>query len=549
MTKLVSSYRPPRGLAELKSAYNAINTPKFVEMLKRIPGCTWKPERRSWLIPTELKNAVTALGQKYYLKPHFVPLAPRAELFTIDMADDMYVWQQEALPVIQREWRQVLFFEMGLGKNYPALVSCKNATNMLFVTKAAVRTTILEEISKWLGKDYAENTGIIGSARSWEASSMFPWVITSYELLNNEFAFDRKWDAIVFDESHYMKNQSSQRSTAARELAHKNDRALQLELTGTMLANDPTDAWHQLEVLWPGRFGTKYKFCKRYCNAEPNEYAESKETFSGVNPLFSDELKMRLGHCVIEATKAEYGHLLPPFVVQALRFRPNSVEVKGAMAKFFSAKNKAAQRGACEDVCAMAYREKAAIVTQQVELGVDEGVSHILVATHLKSSAKSLCAQLRKEYGDRYEVFYIDGDVPIGKKRDLIINSALKSARAILVATQHVIGTGLNSLTKFTLAILAELYWSPAVVLQFLGRFSRLNSTAPSKVIIIVFDGTYDEQVAYAVTEKINDANKVSKAGQAQQAITKALEDADDEGAFLDRMATAAFSMADDEDY
>lgn len=76
-----------------------------------------------------------------------------------------------------------------------------------------------------------------------------------------------KWDAVICDESHRIKAPGSRCSWALSALR---DRAAHRYLmTGTPLAQNPTDIYAQYRFLDPSIFGTRYDdFCARYQNVD-----------------------------------------------------------------------------------------------------------------------------------------------------------------------------------------------------------------------------------------------------------------------------------------
>lgn len=128
------------------------------------------------------------------------------------------------------------------------------------------------------------------------------------------------------------------------------------------------------------------------------------------------------------------------------------------------------------------------------------------------------------------EVCHVDGDVPI-KARMRKIDDAKRTPGSILVSTMHAINVGIN-LIEWTEPIFAEIYPTPGVMVQALGRFPRIGSTDSVTVYVLVLQGTHEEQQCANLREKVKDVQSVIRTGESEQELDKALatiagEDAD----------------------
>ncbi len=87
-------------------------------------------------------------------------------------------------------------------------------------------------------------------------------VIVSYQTLriDAEKFFSVKWDTVILDEAHYVKNASSQTFKTVRSLRAAN----RLSLTGTPLENHLGELWSQMTFLNPGLLGRHHEFLRRF---------------------------------------------------------------------------------------------------------------------------------------------------------------------------------------------------------------------------------------------------------------------------------------------
>lgn len=80
-----------------------------------------------------------------------------------------------------------------------------------------------------------------------------------------------RWDLIVLDESHRIKNASAQISVAVKDLPAEH----RMCLSGTPILNHPDDLWSQLQFLDPRWSGNNYwAFVQRFCEIEKSHFGQ-----------------------------------------------------------------------------------------------------------------------------------------------------------------------------------------------------------------------------------------------------------------------------------
>ena len=143
-------------------------------------------------------------------------------------------------------------------------------------------------------------------------------VICSYELCK-KFRSDllkKKFDLIVADESHYLKNALTQRTRSilgseynGKQSTRPLDAGMYLFLTGTPILNRPFELWPILRVgASEGLGSSQWNFASSYCN--PQE-VPGRWDFSGASNL--DELQERLrSEIMVRRLKNDVLKDLPP---------------------------------------------------------------------------------------------------------------------------------------------------------------------------------------------------------------------------------------------
>lgn len=176
----------------------------------------------------------------------------------------------------------------GLGKTIEAcgyINTRPEIESALIVCPATLCINWRRELDKWLVSPFVDS------------------LVVSYDNLHKlDFSIVR--DLVIWDEAHYLKNESTQRSTLSRKIKAKN----RLALTGTPILSRPVELRHILYLLNPSAW-TKEKwqhFGIRYCNGH---YGPRGWDESGASHL--DELKEKLKNVMIRRTKEEVLKDLP----------------------------------------------------------------------------------------------------------------------------------------------------------------------------------------------------------------------------------------------
>lgn len=92
---------------------------------------------------------------------------------------------------------------------------------------------------------------------------------------------------VVVDEAHRIKDPKAKQTRACWALASGNSVVRRWALTGTPLANDPSDLWSIMHFIAPDEYPTKSKFVDRYCLQAWNNHGGLDVV--GVNPTHKEE--------------------------------------------------------------------------------------------------------------------------------------------------------------------------------------------------------------------------------------------------------------------
>ncbi|MFW6030914.1 MAG: DEAD/DEAH box helicase, partial [Halanaerobiales bacterium] len=123
--------------------------------------------------------------------------------------------------------------------------------------------------------------------------------------------FDTKWDVILFDEAHRLKNRKTQQAKGAERL----EADYISMLTGSPIPNHPHELWHLLHILYPRRFRSYWRFVDRFCVTQDNFFSPVPDIVGVKN---EERLKEILVPIMIRNKKEDVLTELPPKTYKAI---------------------------------------------------------------------------------------------------------------------------------------------------------------------------------------------------------------------------------------
>jgi SWI/SNF-related matrix-associated actin-dependent regulator 1 of chromatin subfamily A len=260
-------------------------------------------EHRGVEVEDRARDLIDELTEEHDLAAETVTLsyADDAELDGLVLGGELHPFQRAGVRYALDRRRTFIADEQGLGKTVQALATLESdeAFPAVVVSPASMKLTWERESLHWLPErsvtvlDGRAETGWTDEADEAEI------VVLNYDILEAhlERLAARRPRAVVFDESHYVKNPGAARTKAALELADRlPDDALRLALTGTPVLNRAEELVSQLRVLGRLRdFGSGARLTRRFRNAGSD-----------------DRLHWNLrAHCYVRRTKKQVLPQLP----------------------------------------------------------------------------------------------------------------------------------------------------------------------------------------------------------------------------------------------
>jgi SWI/SNF-related matrix-associated actin-dependent regulator of chromatin subfamily A-like protein 1 len=199
--------------------------------------------------------------------------AETAYLDGLVLGGELHPFQRAGVRYALDRRRTFIADEQGLGKTVQALAALEadGAFPAIVICPASVKLNWERETRKWLPE---RSVAVVEGRdeRAWTQELQdAEIVVLNYDILEAHLVklITRRPLAVIFDESHYVKNPQAQRTKAALELAGSlPSDALRLALTGTPILNRPEELVAQLRALGRLReFGSGARLARRFRSA------------------------------------------------------------------------------------------------------------------------------------------------------------------------------------------------------------------------------------------------------------------------------------------
>lgn len=511
------------------------------ESVKRLPLARWDADTHSFRAPLSVIREVCTWGERFQCAPSddvrsalasFVAAeqsridasrAEDADISVTGLAGELRPFQRAGVAYALKSRRCFIADDMGLGKTFMSLAALEAAHESdglafpaVVVCPATLTHNWRAEAHRWLPH---RSVRIIEGRKEFPADDADITVVGWSNVAHWSDDLSGA-NSYIFDESHYAKSHTAQRTKAAVKIA-KGARGLVLCLTGTPVTNRPAEYVSQLEIL--GRlkqFGGRWAFYKRYCNAFRDRFGQWH--FEGASHL--DELNDRLrASCYIRRTKDQVMSELPPVQHQPVviagstkamreyaKAEANIVEYVAARAAEIAESMGTSPRSAAVIARIRAESNEHLVRMSQLRRlaasakmdAVDEWV-----ASHINEGRKVVLAAHHREIVDalaaKYGGLKIQGGQPtdeIEAHKARFQNESVDSAPVIVLSIQAA-KTG-HTLTAAEDICFVELPWTPADLDQTTSRLHRIGQQGSVTATYLLAENTIDERIYELIDTK-----------------------------------------------
>ena len=460
------------------------------------------------------------------------------KILTDMLREKTFQYQKDGMKFFaERKGRILLADEMGVGKTIQAIgmaYMCKSDWPVLVICPASLKFNWRNEIAKWSNCSF-DDIQVVNKGSDPILPGREKFCIISYDITRsddfNEELKSKKFNFIIADEAHALKNAEAKRSKLLLPLLKQSKRVILI--TGTPILSKPVEIFNQISCIRPDLFNNYHQFTNRYCDPKVQFYGTD---YSGTSNL--RELNYILDNFMIRRLKKEVLSQLPEKIRQKIE-----VTIDPQIAKqieFLISKNKKSFQKTMEKyINEIEYKDentvdnnsnpiqnvnndinestatlyqKAYALTGQAKIEgiisyinylVSEDQSFLLFAHHMivLDKLEERIKDLKKEY-KTLKYIRIDGKTNPKERTDLvqIFQNTENYKIALLSITACAVGL---TLTKASIVVFAELFFTPAIMIQAEDRVHRIGQKNNVQVKYLVGNKTLDDEIFDALNQKI----------------------------------------------
>jgi len=523
--------------------------PVKVKAVKAIPSVTWHAKTMAWRAPISSLTECIEWAEKFnqpipadlnQLASKLKETHDESVMQSRSVDADIEVaglpllpYQRAGVKYAAQAKRCFIADDMGLGKTLQAIATLEYARDSYPAVVVCPPNLVLnwqKEYEKWLPD---RKVVTVTDRKTFPEHKDFDVLVIGYSNINHWQKQIKDFRSFVFDESHYIKSPTSQRTKAAIKIARTAPRqGIVLCLTGTPVTNRPAEYASQLDVLGKlNTFGGLWGFYRRYCGAFRDRFGQWN--ISGNSNL--DELNEKLrGNCYIRRTKDQVLKDLPPVrhaniivagsPTQMAEYRKAERDIVEYLVE--RAKQIALELGTSPGSAAVVAKIKAEANEHLVRISVlrrlaakakmDSVVEFI--ESHKEAGLKVVVAAHHRdvvdEIANKFGGLKIQGgmlveEVEAAKSR--FQEEPTEDAPVIVLSIQAA-KTG-HTLTASQDVLFVELPWTPADVDQTYSRCHRLGQKGSVTATYLLCEGTVDEEIYNLISRKRGVVNAATDGG------------------------------------
>ena len=532
----------------------------IISAVKKVPAVSWDGDRYSWRAPMSsisqviewangfdvaIDAEVMAISKKVNADINTLIEASRstdADIVVPGLTGELLPYQKAGVAYAANARRTFIADEMGLGKTIQAIATLEYLSARDGDTYPAVvvcpPSLVLNwayEISKWVPH---RRVSSVTNRKTFPDKGSYDVVVIGYSNIQAWQAQLLEHGAYVFDESHYCKTSTAQRTKAAVKIARSSKKNTPvLCLTGTPVTNRPAEYASQLDIL--GRlkdFGGLWGFYRRYCAAYQDRFGQWN--LSGNSHL--DELNERLrGACYIRRTKDQVLSELPPVVhsrlvvdgsaaamkdyvkaeqdiLMYIAERARQLAIEQGLPSYNAAMSAMIRAEANEHLVRLsvlrrlAAKAKMEAALEWIQERVDNGKKVVVAAHH-----RDVVEEIARKFGDlRIQGGMKVEEVEENKRKFQTLS--VEEAPVIVLSIQAA-KTG-HTLTSSEECLFMELPWTPADVDQTYSRLHRIGQKGSVTATYMLTSGTIDEYIYSLIDNKRTVVNAAVEGGEFAEA-------------------------------
>jgi SWI/SNF-related matrix-associated actin-dependent regulator 1 of chromatin subfamily A len=400
--------------------------------------------------------------------------------------------QKEAIQKLVENKKFILADDMGLGKTTSTIIAAleAGAKKIMIICPATLKINWKREI-----ENYTDRSIFIAEGKQFSTDSDF--VIINYDILKNfhdaknkeeSKILMSKFDLVIIDEAHYIKNAQAQRTKLINDIVKNVDRLWLL--TGTPMTSRPIDYFNLLSLVDSPSARNWMAYVIRYCAGYQFKVGNRK-VWNVMGSSNLEELRDRTSTTILRRLKENVLDL-PEKIITPVYLRLKSKEYENVMGEYYDwydknpeeSKSLTVQFTKLTKVRQIIANEKVKETIEIAENIIEQGKKVIIFCNFTES------LNMIKEHFGKTAV-KLDGSMS-QKERQLSVDEFQNNEKIkVFVGNIKAAGTGIT-LTAAEVAIMNDLSFLPSDHAQAEDRAYRYGQKNNVLVYYPLFDNTIE---------------------------------------------------------
>lgn len=420
---------------------------------------------------------------------------------------DYFPFQKVGIRYILNHEATLLSDSPGLGKTIQILGAINtdlSIRRVLIIAPVSVSVNWIDEFNKWTMRKFKVEGFHRNAPISLDQDTI---VIVSYRRMFTVQAHLSaiKWDLVVLDEGHYIKNVKAIRTTMITGVKSGNDWLIKpitgkrrVVITGTPILNRPEELYPILNFLKPDIWWSRDDFLKRYCDEGASNLKElgirlratlmlrrAKETVLPELPSKLFKVETISAPKRTDAALREYRKIRGVLKKQKELyddFAKNSPDILFRLNELSKLRKRIGL-------------DKVAFLRNNLDVLLNDEETKVVFFAHHKEVLQNIYGAFKSK------AVILTGDTDAVKRKEAVNKFQTDPSCKLFVGSIQAAGFGIT-LTEATHVVFGEMDWVPSNIQQCIDRCSRIGSKHSIVVSFIVFFGSLEYAMARRIVDK-----------------------------------------------
>jgi SNF2 family DNA or RNA helicase len=413
--------------------------------------------------------------------------------------------QKEAIQKLLENKKFILADDMGLGKTTSTIIGAleSGSKKILIICPATLKINWKREI-----ENYSDRPIFIAESKNFSTEHDF--VIANYDIIKNfhdpknkeeSLILNSKFDLVIVDEAHYIKNATAQRTKLINDLV-KNTERLWL-LTGTPMTSRPMDYFNLLSLVDSPVSKNWMAYAIRYCAGYQFKVGNRKVwNITGASNL--EELRERTSGTILRRLKENVLDL-PDKIITPVYLKLKSKAYEDVMGEYYDWYDKNPEESKSLTVQFTKLTKVRQIIAdekiyQTIELAeniIEQG-KKVIIFCNFTDSLNKICQHFGKTS------VKVDGSMSKIERQNSVDNFQENEKVKVFVGNIKAAGVGLT-LTAAEAVIMNDLSFLPSDHSQAEDRAYRFGQ----KNNVLVYYPIYENTIEAIIYDILNSKKKV----------------------------------------